>query len=163
MKPLLVLIISTLIALLILRLTSGQMKIKLAARMGMSTMLLFTAMGHFMFPEGMAKMIPEFMPWRMELVYLTAGLEILGSIGLHIKAIREIAAWLLIIFLLLVLPANINAAMHHLNYQTGDSDGPGLPYLWFRIPLQILFIAWIYGSAITHPRHGLHAHWQRIR
>lgn len=31
----------------------------------------------------------------------------------------------------------------------GTPDGPGARYLWFRVPLQGLFIAWVYFSAVS--------------
>ena len=39
-------------------------------------------------------------------------------------------------------------ALENINYQTGELNGPGLSYLWFRIPMQILFMVWVYFSAI---------------
>jgi hypothetical protein len=30
------------------------------------------------------------------------------------------------------------------DYQKGTRDGSGTNYLWFRIPLQIVFILWVY-------------------
>jgi uncharacterized membrane protein len=60
----------------------------------------------------------------------------------------------LIVFFVLLLPANINAAIKHIDYQKGTFEGQGLNYLWFRIPLQILFIVWTYMSAIK-PGHQL--------
>jgi uncharacterized membrane protein len=48
----------------------------------------------------------------------------------------------------LILPANIQAAIKRIDYQKGTTDGPGVNYLWFRVPLQILFITWVYLFAI---------------
>ncbi|MGH2645000.1 MAG: hypothetical protein ACRDE2_13690, partial [Chitinophagaceae bacterium] len=59
-----------------------------------------------------------------------------------------ITGWLLILFFILILPANISAATRHIDYQKPIAEGNGLAYLWFRIPLQILFIVWTYLSAI---------------
>ncbi len=42
----------------------------------------------------------------------------------------------------MILPANVRSAQRHLNYQTGNYDGPGPRYLWFRVPLQLFFMAW---------------------
>ncbi|MEL6536871.1 MAG: hypothetical protein AAFQ98_15735 [Bacteroidota bacterium] len=148
MKPLFVLLTATLLALIVLKILKGDFQFALAARIGMSTMLMFTALGHFLFPEGMALMIPSFIPYRLELVYITGVLEILGAIGLHVTQFSVLAAWCLIVFFLSIVPVNIKASMDHLNYQTATYDGPGLAYLWFRIPLQVLFIAWVYFSTI---------------
>ena len=117
-----------------------------AARIAMSVMLLFTASGHFAFPRGMMMMIPAFIPFRMTLVYITGIIEIIAAVGLHIESLRNLTAVLLIIFFILVLPANIYAAAKNIDYQKGGNDGKGLQYLWFRIPLQILFIIWTWMS-----------------
>ena len=114
----------------------------------MSGMLLFTAIGHFAFPKGMAMMVPDFIPMKLEMVYLTGILEILFAIGLCIPKYRVFTAWTLILFLVLMLPANIKASVENINYQTESLDGKGSGYLWFRIPLQILFVLWTYLSAI---------------
>ncbi|GAA4884107.1 membrane protein [Flaviramulus aquimarinus] len=111
-------------------------------------MLVFTAIGHFVFTKGMSMMIPEFIPFKEKFVYITGVFEILLAIGLLIPNLKVISGWTLIIFLLLMLPANIYASINNLNYQKGTFDGNGLAYLWFRIPLQILFIIWTYISTI---------------
>jgi len=111
-------------------------------------MLVFTAIGHFAFPKGMSMMIPDFIPYKLEMVYVTGIIEIVGAIGLQIPRFRALAAWMLIVFFLLILPANIKAAIEQIDYQKGTYEGPGLVYLWFRVPLQILLIIWTYLSSI---------------
>lgn len=150
MKPLIVLITVFSISLVILKIINEKYNFILSARIGISVMLLFTALGHFLFTEGMTLMIPNFIPFKKELVYFTAIIEILGAIGLHITQFRPLIAWLLILFFILILPANINASIKQINYQNGTFDGNGLAYLWFRIPLQNLFILWIYISSIKY-------------
>ncbi|MDG1334084.1 MAG: hypothetical protein P8P74_17240 [Crocinitomicaceae bacterium] len=148
MKPLIVLIAVFAISLLTLKLINGKFEFDLSARIGFSVMLLFTALGHFLFPEGMALMVPDFIPYKKEMVYFTALIEIAGAIGLHVSQIRPLTGWLLILFFIAILPSNIKASIDHLDYQTGNYNGSGLTYLWFRIPLQILFIIWVYVSSI---------------
>lgn len=148
MAPLIVLLVVFALAALTVKLGTGAFKFPLPARIAMCSMLLFTAVGHFAFAEGMAMMIPAFIPFKTELVYLTGLLEILLGVGLLFQRTRKYAAWLLIVFFILVLPANIKAALEHVDYQTGSFDGPGPDYLWFRIPLQIFFIVWTYLSSI---------------
>ncbi|MEO1013041.1 MAG: hypothetical protein AAFX53_17215, partial [Bacteroidota bacterium] len=120
----------------------------LSARIAMSIMLCFTAIGHFVFTKGMSMMLPQFIPLKTSFVYITGLFEILLAIGLLIPNLKMISGWTLIIFLLLMLPANIYASIHNINYQKGTFDGNGLSYLWFRIPLQFLFIVWTYISSI---------------
>lgn len=150
MKPLVVLISVFLLGLFIIKLRTKKIDWQLAGRIAMSVMLLFTAIGHFAFTEGMARMIPAVFPFKKGLVYLTGILEILFAVGLLIPKISGKTAWLLIAFFLAILPANIKAAMEHINYQTGELDGHGMDYLWFRIPLQIFFIAWVFFTTIKN-------------
>jgi uncharacterized membrane protein len=96
----------------------------------------------------MAMMVPQTIPFKTEIVYLTGVIEIILGIGLVIPVTRMLAARTLIVFLILVLPSNIKAAVEHINYSQGNFEGPGPAYLWFRVPLQILFIAWVYYSCL---------------
>lgn len=148
MTPLLVLVSVFLLALLVFKLRAKNYNWQRAGRIAMAAMLAFTALGHFMFTIGMSKMIPSIFPFKIALVYATGILEVLLGIGLLIPKTRRTTGWILILFFLAVLPANIKAAVEHINYQTGGSDGNGLEYLWFRIPLQLLFIAWVFFTAI---------------
>ncbi len=148
MKPLVVLLVVFLIAAFAIKMRSGAFNFALSARIAMCAMLVFTAMAHFAFTKGMVMMIPQFIPFKTELVYFTGILEIVFGIGLLVPAFRMYAGWILIVFFILLLPANIKSAMEHIDYQKGTFDGYGLPYLWFRIPLQLLFMGWVYFSAI---------------
>lgn len=148
MKPLIVLLSVFSISLLVLKLIRGNYEFTSSGRIAMSVMLLFTAVAHFAFTKGMAMMLPDFIPYKTETVYLTGIIEIAAAIGLFIPSFRLITAWLLIAFFMLILPANIYSAIKQIDYQKGTFDGNGLTYLWFRIPLQILFIVWTYLSAI---------------
>ncbi len=151
MKPLIILLSSFLISLIVIKITNKEYDFALSGRIAMSVMLLFTAIGHFAFTKGMSMMILKFIPYKETFVHLTGIFEILLAIGLLIPRFKYISGWTLIIFLLLMLPANIYASINNINYQKGTFDGNGLAYLWFRIPLQFLFTAWTYFSAIrTH-------------
>ena len=148
MKPLIVLLITFIVAVFSVKLFYHDYEVALCARIAMSVMLVFTAIAHFAFTKGMAMMIPNFIPFKKEIVYLTGIVEIIAAVGLITPQFKLLTAWLLILFFTLLLPANINAAIKRINYQKGSFDGSGLKYLWFRVPLQILFIVWTYFSAI---------------
>jgi uncharacterized membrane protein len=148
MKPLIVLFLAFVFSLFIAKAFRGSYDFPLSGRIAMSVMLLFTAVAHFAFSKGMAMMLPDFLPYKTAAVYLTGIIEIAAAIGLFIPSFRLITAWLLIAFFILVLPVNIYATLKHVDYQKATFDGSGLAYLWFRIPLQVLFIVWIYLAAI---------------
>ena len=144
MKPLFVLLGTFAASLLVIKLFGGEFDFSLAGTIAMSVMLIFTAIGHFAFAEGMTMMLPNFIPFKKEVVYLTGVIEVAAAIGLLIPRLQNLTAWLLILFFFLILPANINAAINKIDYQKGTTDGNGLNYLWFRVPLQVFFIAWVY-------------------
>lgn len=150
MKPLFVLIGTFAIAILAIKLAYQQYHFALSARIAMSVMLIFTAIAHFAFAKGMTMMIPDFIPFKSALVLFTGLVEIAAAIGLLIPGLRVLTGWLLIVFFILILPANIHAAIKHIDYQRGTLAGNGLNYLWFRVPLQVLFIVWTYLSAIRY-------------
>ncbi|WP_209400238.1 hypothetical protein [Pseudozobellia sp. WGM2] len=148
MKPLIVLLSVFIVSLLILKMIYGVDDFPRAGRIGMAFMLVFTAMGHFIFTEGMTLMIPSPIPFKREVVYLTAVIEIMAAIGLLIPKFVTTTGWFLIIFLLVIFMANVQASFKYLNYETGNFNGAGPAYLWFRAPVQLLYIVWVYLSAI---------------
>src|SRR5690349_16216210 len=144
MKPLIVLVLSFAISLMLTKVASGNFEIALSGRIAMAVMLAFTAVAHFAYTKGMEMMIPPFIPYKKAMVYFTGIIEICAAIGLLLANIRVPTAWLLILFFIILLPANIYAAIKHVDYQKGTFEGNGINYLWFRVPLQVLFIAWTY-------------------
>ena len=150
MKPLIVLLIVFLISVPVTKLVSGTLNFHLSGKIAMSTMLIFTATGHFIFTKGMTLMIPDIIPTKNLVVQLSGVFEILLAITILIPRYSTIIGWILIVFLLTILPANIYGAIREINYQTATFDGPGLTYLWFRIPLQLVFITWTYFFIIKH-------------
>ena len=148
MKPLLVLVMSFVTAVFAIRLNQSDYDFYLAARIAMSMMLLFTALGHFMYTKGMTMMIPRPIPFKLFLVYFTGVMEIIMAVTLLIPRLTVFTGWIIMLFLMLLLPANIYAAMNQVDYQKGTFKGDGIKYLWFRVPLQLFFIMWVYFSSI---------------
>lgn len=136
------------IALLILKRIHKKYLIALSARIAMATMLVSTAIAHVVFAKGMSMMLPDSIPYKTELVYFTGMLEAGATIGLLLPRYRKLTGVLLIVFFICLLPANIYAAMKHVNRERAAFDGDGLDYLWYRIPLQAFFIAWVYFSSV---------------
>jgi uncharacterized membrane protein len=144
MKPLVVLIVAFVLTVAGIQLIVGSFDYRLAGRIAIAVMLAFTAIGHFAFTKGMEMMLPEWLPFKKGMVIATGGLEILGAIGLLMPGFEKETGWMLILFFILIVPANISAAIRHIDYQKGTYEGPGVKYLWFRVPLQVFFIVWVY-------------------
>jgi uncharacterized membrane protein len=150
MKPFFVLIITFVVSFVMIRLVTGTADPFLAGNIAMSAMLLFTAIGHFAFVKGMELMMPPFIPFKAAMVYLTGLIEVMAAAGLLIPSLQLLTSYLLILFFILILPVNIYAASKNVDYQKGSHEGPGLSYLWFRIPFQLFLIAWVYLCNIFH-------------
>lgn len=148
MKPLILLISVFILFSVISKLTTGDWNLVFAGNLAMCSMLCFTAIGHFVFSKGMSMIIPPFVPFKVGLVYLTGVLEIVLAVGLLFASTRSFTGYLLILFFILISPANIYAATKHINIEKGTFTGPGTSYLWFRIPLQLMFIGWVYYFSI---------------
>jgi uncharacterized membrane protein len=107
----------------------------------MSAFFITAGILHFLRPETFLGIMPEFLPFPLALVYISGVCEILFAILLAIPATRHLGAWLLILLLIAVFPANIQMAVTF--YKEHN------PYLWIallRIPLQFVLIwwAWLY-------------------
>ena len=113
------------------------------ARVGLSLLFIFSAIGHFIRTEGMAAMLPGYVPYRMELIYITGVLEFLGAFGIWIPNLTRLTGLLLILMLIGVLPANIYSAIKRVDF---GGHGVGPAYLLIRIPFQLFVIWWTYFS-----------------
>ena len=105
--------------------------------------------GHFMKPELYLKIMPPYLPAPALIVFISGVAEVAGGLGLLIRPFRRAAGWGLIALLIAVFPANIYMLQH-----------PGLfdiePWiLWARLPLQIVFIAWVWFVSIQQHRRSV--------
>ncbi len=148
MAPVVVLVIST----LVLR-GLGRLGVRWfsswrdAARAGLAIMLVFTASAHFTgIKDDLLAMIPEPFPRSIWLIYLTGVLEIAGAVGLLVPRFQRLAGICLVILLVAMFPANVNAALNGIQLR-GEPPTP----LWLRLPIQALFIGAIWWTAVSAP------------
>jgi len=111
------------------------------ARIGLSLIFVFTAIGHFIRPQEMSAMLPPSVPHRIEIIYLTGIFELLGAIGVWIPRLMKLAGLCLMLLLICVLPANIYSAINRIDF---GGHGSGVSYLLVRVPFQFLVIWWVY-------------------
>lgn len=107
--------------------------------------LFFVVAGvnHFVSPDVYLKIMPEYMPWPLALVYISGVFEVLGGIGVAIPRLRRTAGWGLIALLIAVFPANVDMLMHADRF-------PSIP-VWLlvaRLPLQAVLIGWVGWTAV---------------
>ncbi|HYG79283.1 MAG TPA: DoxX family protein [Pyrinomonadaceae bacterium] len=121
----------------------GGLKVAPAARarVGLTLFFLFTGLGHFLRTEAMAEMVPPRIPYRVELIYLTGVLELLGAAGVWVPRLKRLTGLCLILMLIAVLPANIYSAVQRVEF---GGHGAGPAYLLVRVPFQLFVIWWTY-------------------
>lgn len=115
------------------------------ARAAMAAGFLFTGSLHLVTPERFVAMVPPFLPWPLELVYISGFFELAGAIGLLIPRLRRAAGWGLAALMLAIFPANIHVAV-----SGGSVEGlPSTPvYYWVRLLFQPVFIWWALWSTV---------------
>lgn len=116
-------------------------RVKTIARWLLTVVMVAAGLNHFVNPAPYLGMMPEVLPAKAALVYLSGVFEILGGLGLVLPATRKLAAWGLIALLVAVFPANVNMAVNELPLGT---DPVPTWALWARLPLQLVLIAWAY-------------------
>ncbi len=146
MAPLIILTVCFGITLLTNKfLLKEKLSLSLMGRISLSIMLIATGIAHFTHTEQMIQMMPEIVFYKKEVVYFTGILELMASAGLLIPKLTKLASILLILFFIAVLPANIVGSMKQVSLGGMEK---GVSYLYFRIPLQMLFILWAYYFGI---------------
>jgi uncharacterized membrane protein len=118
-----------------------------ASRGGLVIMFLFTGASHFTSMKyDFAAMIPAPLPDDLWVIYLSGVLEIAGAIGLLIPRTRKVAGICLVLLLVALFPANVNAALNEIPLR-GEAPTP----LWLRAPMQLLFIGMVWWTSIKEP------------
>jgi uncharacterized membrane protein len=113
-------------------------------RLGMAVALVFTGIDHLQTPGRYLPMMPGFVPWPAEVVFLTGLCELAGALGLLVPRLRRAAGLLLALYFVCVFPANIKNALEGLSIA-------GLPttqwYYWLRLAFQPLVVWWVLFAA----------------
>ena len=115
------------------------MSFKLITIYLMSIFYILTGIKHFTNVDWFMKIMPPYLPYHKELVYLSGICEIVLGTMLVFENTRFIAGWGLIMLLIAVFPANIYLA------QTNGAAMNTSPALaWGRLPFQAVFIVLAY-------------------
>ena len=116
----------------------GRMKSILLWVMGI--FYIFAGIMHFANTGFYVPMMPPYLPWHLQLIYLSGVAEIACGVGVLIPTWRSLAAWATIALLIAVFPANIHIALHNVPL-AGAREGAGV-WNWVRLPFQAVLIAW---------------------
>lgn len=103
---------------------------------------------HFIRTEFYLKIMPPYLPWHLELVYLSGFFEIALGLLLLVPRLSRLAAWGIIALLIAVFPANIYLYQHQ-----EIMPAPPLLHL-LRLPLQAVFILWAFWHTRSDGQAG---------
>jgi uncharacterized membrane protein len=105
----------------------------------LSVMYIIIGIKHFTSLEYFVNIMPSFIPFKEFAVYLTGLIEMFGGLMLLSKYTRKIGAFLIIILLLIVFPANIYLYISEVPRELlGITKSQALIRMPFQIPLIIL-------------------------
>jgi uncharacterized membrane protein len=112
-------------------------------RISLYIMILFYAgagINHFIRPAFYLQIMPPWLPWHKELVFLSGLAEVVCALLLLFTRTRRLGAWAVIALLITVFPANIQMLI--------DYERDHNPLAWIavlRLPIQLLLIWWAYS------------------
>lgn len=110
----------------------------------MGVFYISIGVSHFTSPIWYVQIVPPYLPYKLELVYISGLFEILFGGMLFFKKTRFLAGWGLILLLIAVYPANIYLA------QTNGAAMNTTPLIaWGRLPVQFIFV----GLAYWHSKY----------
>ncbi|CAN5279211.1 DoxX family protein [soil metagenome] len=118
---------------------SRNYKIKVFWLYTMVVLYVAAGINHFIKPNIYLSIVPSYLPYHVELVYISGACEILFGLLLIPFLTRKWAALGIILLLIAVFPANVQMMLNYLHTNH--------PYTWvtiLRLPLQIVLIRWAY-------------------
>lgn len=129
------------VAFIISRFTGINLDIRKLACWGLGITFIYFCIGHFVKTDGMAEMLPEWVPLRLQLIYVTGLIELAIAVALFIPKYQKIASKIAILVFIVFFPANVYAALNGVGL---GGHQWGAEYLLIRAPLQVILIAWAY-------------------
>lgn len=123
---------------------------KKVARFFAGPVMLLAGLNHFINPEWYVNIVPAALPVPRVLVYLSGAAEAVGALGTMHPRTRRPAGWFLIATLVAVYPANIYMALNPDEFSSLPQWG-----LWARLPLQFLFIYWVWLATLHEDKPPL--------
>lgn len=129
--------------------------LKTVMRFLLAAVLVGAGVMHFVDPWFFVQIMPPYLPWHWELVYVSGVIEIVLGIALLVPATQRLAAWGAIALFVAVFPANVHMAMANVQFDPPPAAGqPSQVAAWARLPLQLVLIAWAWWLARDDRRAG---------
>jgi uncharacterized membrane protein len=113
------------------------------ARLLLGAFFLVAGSLHFLKPKPYVAIVPDALPRKREIVFVSGVAELAGGAGVLAAPTRRAAGWWLIATLVAVFPANVNMAVNADRFRSVPES-----LLWARLPVQGLLIAWVWRVAV---------------
>lgn len=114
------------------------------ARCVLGVFFVLAGVNHFVNTAFYVAIMPPWLPWHLELVWLSGVAEVLLGAMVLFRRTQVLGGWGLVALCMAVFPANIHMA---LNPALFPQFAPVL--LWLRLPLQLLALGWIWWSTLS--------------
>ena len=111
-----------------------------------AAIFVFAGVGHFTDTDFFVSIMPPYLPWHLQLVYVSGVFEILGGLGVLPTATRPAAGLGRIALLVAVFPANIHMALHPEQFEEMSRTA-----LYIRLPIQFVVMAWVWWATRPTP------------
>ncbi|MCJ8344704.1 DoxX family membrane protein [bacterium] len=119
-------------------------KVQLVIRICLGVLFVGAGFSHFSeLKHDYLAMLPPMVPGGMIMIYFTGLCEMIGGVGIQFSKKRGPMAIALIIFLIAVLPANVNAAIKEIPF-----GGKPAIALYPRLTAQFILIALLWFSCL---------------
>ncbi len=107
----------------------------------MSLLYISAGIYHFINPTFYLKIMPDYIPAHLIMIYLSGAIEIILGVALLIKKFQKTAGWLIILMLIAFLPLHIKMIQ-----DTWISLNIKFITAIVRLPLQFVLIYWAYKT-----------------
>jgi len=113
--------------------------LKLVSLIIMAAFYIFAGVSHFRKPNFFLSITPKWVPFPEAVNLIVGGVEIVAGLLLFFNLTRSYAAWVIIILLVLVFPANV----YH--FQKALRKKKGVVLTLIRLPIQLVLLYWAYN------------------
>jgi uncharacterized membrane protein len=136
-----------------------------ALRLSIAALYLAAGCLHLIAPDGFLPIMPDWIPYKRDVVILTGVCELFGAAGLAFPATQRAAGVALALYALCVFPANIKQAFDHIAVagipDTWWYHGPRLllqPVLIWATLFSVGVLSWPLRAGETRSRNAERVH-----
>lgn len=109
----------------------------------MGALYVLAGINHFYNPSFYFRVMPDWLPAHLTLIYISGVAEILLGAGLWFKSTRRWSAWLIVAMLVVFIPLHVDMIVNPKPQPPRHVVlVPTTLILWIRLVLQFLFIYW---------------------